>query len=139
MADSILTDTKKVLGIAADYAVFDVDILMHINTVFSTLNQLGIGPAEGFQVEDASATWADFIGTDPRLNSVKTYVYLRVRLLFDPPTTSFHIASMKEQVQEIEWRLNVKREGEEWVAPVPAAAVDPEVIIIPSNQAWYSE
>lgn len=115
--DSILTSTKKILGIDADYTAFDVDIIMHINTVFSVLNQLGIGPENGFVIEDATATWDTFLGADPLLNSVKTYVYLRVRLLFDPPTTSFLLAAMKEQYQELEWRLNVKREGESWTSP----------------------
>lgn len=110
MSDSILTNTKKVLGIEADYAAFDTDIVMHINSVFSTLNQLGIGPVDGFAIEDAEATWDSFLETDLRLNAVKTYMYLRVRLLFDPPSTSYHITSLKEQIQELEWRLNVQRE-----------------------------
>lgn len=110
MSDSILTSVKKILSIAADSTEFDVDVIMHINTAFSTLNQMGIGPDEGFEIEDAVLTWDDFLANDPRLNSVKTYISLRVRLLFDPPTTSYLIASMKEQVQELEWRLNVQRE-----------------------------
>jgi hypothetical protein len=93
--------------------------MMHINSVFVTLNQLGIGPENGFAIEDALPTWADFLGDDLRYNSVKTYVYLRVRLLFDPPATSFLISAMKEQVQELEWRLNVHREGESWTNPNP--------------------
>lgn len=120
MSDSILTSTKKILGIAEDYTAFDVDVLMHINTVFSTLNQLGIGPVDGFMIEDATPTWDTFVGTDPRLNSVKSYVYLRVRMLFDPPATSYLIAAMKEQYEELEWRLNVYREGTAWVDPNPA-------------------
>lgn len=127
MTESILTSTKKVLGIGEDYTAFDVDILMHINSVFSTINQLGIGPAEGFLVSDATATWADFLGTDLRLNSVKTYVYLRVRLLFDPPTTSYLIAALKEQFQELEWRLNVVREGDSWILPVSQLPIAPIV------------
>jgi hypothetical protein len=124
MTDSILNSTKKILGVATDYTVFDVDILTHINSVFSTLNQLGIGPEEGFAIEDESATWDAFLGDDLRLNNVKTYVYLRVRLLFDPPTTSFLIASLKEQVQELEWRMNVQREGDAWVDPDPPLVLD---------------
>jgi hypothetical protein len=119
MSDSILNTTKKILGIDPDYTAFDPDIMMHINSVFVTLNDLGIGPDEGFAIEDALATWQDFLGDDKRYNSVKTYVYLRVRFLFDPPATSFLIASMKEQVQELEWRLNVHREGESWTNPNP--------------------
>ena len=119
MTDSILNSIKKILGLDPDYTAFDLDILMHINTVFVTLNQLGIGPENGFAIEDAEANWVDFIGTDPRFNSVKTYVYLRVRMLFDPPTTSYLISAMKDQVQELEWRLNVQRESESWVDPNP--------------------
>lgn len=107
MSTSILTSTKKILGIEESYTVFDSDIVMHINSVFSTLTQLGVGPSYGFMIEDADAVWSDFLGDDPRLNPVKTYVYLRVRLLFDPPTTSFLIASYQEQIKELEWRLNV--------------------------------
>lgn len=119
MTNSILNSTKKVLGLDESYTVFDVDVLMHINSVFSTLNQLGLGPAAGFSIEDDVPTWSDFIGADDRLSSVKSLMYLKVRLLFDPPTTSFHIAAMKEQIQELEWRLNVVREDDEWVDPEP--------------------
>lgn len=124
MSDSILNTTKKILGIEEDYTAFDPDIIMHINSVFSTLYDLGIGPTDGFAIDDASATWDSFLNGDKRLNSVKTYVYLRVRLLFDPPTTSYLINSMKEQVQELEWRINTYREGTSWVDPTP---VSPEV------------
>lgn len=116
--DSILNGTKKILGVAEDYPAFDVDILTHINSVFTILQQLGIGPESGFFIEDADTTWSAFLGNDPLLNSVKTYVYLRVRILFDPPTTSFLLTSLKEQYQELEWRLNVKREGETWTDPL---------------------
>jgi hypothetical protein len=114
---SILDSTKKNLGIEADYTAFDVDILTHINTVFADLNQLGIGPDEGFAIEDAAPVWDDYLAGDANLNQVKTYMYLRVRLLFDPPATSYLINSLKEQQQALEWRLNVKREGEEWTDP----------------------
>lgn len=117
---SILSDVKKTLGIEADYTAFDVDILMHINTVFSTLNQLGIGPEAGFMIEDATPTWDDLLDDDLRLNSVKSYIYLRVRLLFDPPATSYLIEAMRKQVEEFEWRLNVYREETAWVDPDPA-------------------
>lgn len=120
MSDSsILRSTKKILGIDADYTAFDLDIMTHINSVFSILTQLGIGPVTGFMIEDDDDTWDAFLGDDPNLSSVKTYVYLRVRLLFDPPTTSYMITSMKEQIQELEFRLNVYREFTTWVAPIP--------------------
>jgi hypothetical protein len=117
---SILTSTKKILGIAEAYTDFDLDILTHINSVFSTLNQLGIGPVEGFMIEDAAATWDAFLGTDPRLNSVRSYMWLCVRMLFDPPTTSFHITALEAQKLEFEWRLNAYREETQWVDPTPA-------------------
>lgn len=107
MIDSILDTTKKSLGLGPEYDVFDPDIIMHINTVFVTLNQLGIGPPEGFMIEDDEATWNTFLGDDVRLNSVKTYMSLSVRMLFDPPATSFLMASYEKQIQQIEWRLSI--------------------------------
>lgn len=127
MSDSILLSTKKILGLEEDYTEFDVDILTHINSAFTTLQQLGIGPPEGFSIEDEDALWADFL-TDERLNSVKTYVYLRVRLLFDPPTTSYLIESLSKQAHELEWRLNVTREGDEWIPPPPKVVYEPLTI-----------
>lgn len=104
--DSILDTTKKVLGIAADYTPFDTDILMHINSVFSTLNQLAVGPDDTFFIEDNTAVWPDFIQGKNAINAVKSYMFLRVRLLFDPPATSFALDSMSKQIMELEWRLN---------------------------------
>lgn len=109
---SILNDIKKILGLPVDDESFDADVLMHINSTISTLHQLGIGPDEGFSVEDASPTWADYLNDDKRFNHVKTYIYLKVRYLFDPPTTSFHLNAMKEQIEELEWRINAVREGD---------------------------
>ena len=106
MTNSILISTKKILGIAADYTEFDLDVITHINSVFNTLHDLGVGPVEGFAIEDAIAEWGDFLGGDVKLNRVRSYVYLRVRLLFDPPTTSFAIQALNEQAKEMEWRLN---------------------------------
>lgn len=119
MTDSILDSTKKVLGLDPSYEAFDPDVLMHINSVFSTLHQLGLGPEAGFTISDNSATWDQFIGDMKHIESVKTYVYMRVRFIFDPPTTSFAIGAMKEQIQELEWRLNVVREGTEWETHLP--------------------
>lgn len=123
MAGSILTETKKVLGIEEDYTAFDPDITMHINSVFATLNQLGIGPEGGYAIVDKTDTWDAFIGTNVKYNSVKTYMYLKVRIFFDPPATSFGIEAIKKQADEFEWRLNVLREGTDWVPPddVPPA------------------
>jgi hypothetical protein len=130
MEQSILKSTKKILGIAEDYTVFDLDIITHINTAFSTLTQLGVGPTNGFMIEDDTAVWSDFITDYPssvyetptddlQYNSVKSYVFLRTRLLFDPPTTSYLIAAHEKQIQELEWRLNVHREETGWVDPNP--------------------
>jgi hypothetical protein len=130
MTDSILSSTKKVLGIAEDYTAFDADVLMHINSVFSTLHQLGIGPLAGFMIEDKDAVWSDFLLNDLRLNNIKTYMYLRVRMLFDPPATSFHIGAMKEQIQELEWRINIQREEEAWVDPDPDLIPSEEPLMI---------
>lgn len=121
---SILDSTKKALGVGFDYDVFDPDIIMHINSAFSTLEQLGIGPDGGFAITDDSATWDTFLGDDPRLNSVKTYVFLKVRYVFDPPATSFVLNAMKEQIQEHEWRLNVYRENTKWAAEPTVVTVD---------------
>lgn len=117
MSDSILLSTKKILGIEESYTVFDLDILTHINSVFTTLTQLGVGPETGFFIEDELATWDLFIAPWENLNAVKSYVYLRVRLLFDPPATSFHIAALENQVKELEWRLNVQVDTE--LVPTP--------------------
>lgn len=120
MNQSILSSIKKVLNLPADYTAFDEDVLLHINSVFSTLNQLGIGPEDGYMIEDATPTWDAFLGGDNRINSVKSYVFLRVRMLFDPPTTSFLLDAMNKQIQELEWRLNVRREEYAWIDPDPS-------------------
>ena len=123
---SILNSVKKILGIDEAYTAFDTDILMHINTVFSILQQVGIGPAQGFAIEDDTTEWSAYLGADLALSSVKTYVYLRVRMLFDPPTTSYLINAMNEQIHELEWRINVQREGVSWVDPNPVSL--PELV-----------
>ena len=114
MEESILTSTKNKLGLAAEYTAFDVDIIDDINGVLANLPQLGIGPAEGFMIEDATATWNDLV-TDGvpshHLNSVRSLVFLKVRLIFDSSTmTSYAIQAMERQIAEIEWRLNIARE-----------------------------
>lgn len=119
MEQNILISTKKILGISADYTVFDLDITTHINTAFSTLTQLGVGPAEGFMIETGEEVWQDFIDTDMQYNAVKSYVFLRVRQLFDPPSTSYLISAVERQIQELEWRLNVHREETGWTDPDP--------------------
>lgn len=119
MSTSILTDTKKLLGIVEGDTVFDLDIIMHINSVFSTLKQYGVGPDDGFEIEDDDPTWADFFGPNKAFNFVKSYVFLKVRLLFDPPTTSYLITACKEQAAEFEARISIEREQHEWINPNP--------------------
>ena len=119
MNPSILISVKKTLNLADDYTVFDQDVIMHINSVFSTINDLGVGPFNGFQIEDKLALWDTFLQGDLRMNDIKTYVYLRVRMLFDPPTTGYHVTAMQEQIKELEWRINVRRESEQWTDPNP--------------------
>lgn len=108
--ESILTSIKKLLGITEEYDHFDDDIIMHINTVLLNLQQLGIGPAEGFMIEDSSAEWEEFIGETSKLQAVKTYVYLKVKLLFDPPTSSAVLEAINRSIAELEWRLNIAAE-----------------------------
>lgn len=111
--ESILTSIKKLLGIAEEYTQFDADIIMHINSVFMTLTQLGVGPSEGFYIEDESAEWMDFIPDLNKLQAVKTYIFLKVKLVFDPASVgSSTLAAYERQITELEWRLNVIAESE---------------------------
>lgn len=105
--DSILLSIKKLLGIQSDYDYFDPDILMCINSVFAILTQLGVGPEGGFSIADENITWKDFLGTDPKMEMVKTYTYLRVKLLFDPPNSGVLHEAVERQISELEWRLGV--------------------------------
>lgn len=109
--ESILTSIKKLLGPGEDYDHFDADIILHINSTFSVLNQLGVGPSEGFRITDSTEIWTDYIPDDPvLLEMVKSYMYLKVKLLFDPPTSSAVLASMERQADTLEWRLNKEAE-----------------------------
>ena len=103
--ESILTSIKKLLGVPATDTSFDQDIIMHINTVLMILNQMGVG-AEGFYIEDETSIWTDFISDMKKVQGVKTYVYLKVRLIFDPPSSSAVIESINRSISELEWRLN---------------------------------
>lgn len=105
--ESILTSIKKMLGITADYTHFDEDIIMHINSVFMILNQLGVGPSDGFYIEDYTTVWADYIDDPSRLQMIKSYMYMKVKLLFDPPASSTVMKCIEDQIREFEWRLNV--------------------------------
>ena len=106
--DSILTSIKKVLGIYEEDTSFDIDIIMHINTTIMVLRQMGIGPSEGFSVTNSYDTWSDYLSDISLLESVKTYIALKVRLIFDPPASSAIIEAMNRTISELEWRLNVQ-------------------------------
>lgn len=111
--DSILTSIKKLLLIAADYKQFDNDIIMHINSAFMTLTQLGVGPSEGFSIEDDSAEWTDFVEDITKIQAIKSYIFLKVKLLFDPGSIgSSTLAAYERQIQEFEWRLNMVAESD---------------------------
>ena len=112
MDESILTSIKKLLGIPEDYEHFDQDIIIHINSVFMILNKLGVGPTEEFTITDKTAVWSDFISDNKKFESVKTYVYMKVRLLFDPPLSSAVMDCINKVINELEWRLNVAAESE---------------------------
>lgn len=105
--DSILNSIKKLLGITAEQTDFDKDLVMHINTVFSILTQLGVGPDEGFSITDDSDIWADFIQDYARLELIKTYIYMKVRLMFDPPLSTAVMDSINKNISELEWRISV--------------------------------
>lgn len=109
--ESILTSVKKMLGIAEDYEHFDADIIMHINSAFTVLSQLGVGPVDGFSIQDKTTTWDEYIPNQKNLNSVKSYLFLKVRLLFDPPTSSSVMDCMNRSISEYEWRLNAEVES----------------------------
>ena len=105
--ESILTSIKKLLGITEDYEHFDGELMIHINSVFAVLNQLGVGPNAGFVIADKSFVWKDFLNDDKTLEFVKTFVYLKVRLLFDPPQSAAVIEAINRQASEYEWRILV--------------------------------
>ena len=105
--ESILTSIKKLLGIAEEYTHFDADLIMHINSVLSILTQIGVGPAEGFSIEDKEDTWTDFIPESQKLEFVKSYVYMKVKLLFDPPISSAAIESINRLTSELECRIQM--------------------------------
>lgn len=109
--DSILTSIKKLLGISEEYTHFDADLIMHINSVFLILTQIGVGPSEGFSISDETAKWTDFIQDSIRLGAVKSFMYLKVKLLFDPPSSSSVIESTNKLISELEWRLTIASES----------------------------
>ena len=108
MEESILLTIKKMIGPSIAYPAFDTDLIVNINTALTVLNQLGIGPEEGFRITGEGETWYDLIGDAKNLDAVKTYIYLKVRMAFDPPTTGALTDAFKEMIKEYEWRLNVQ-------------------------------
>lgn len=110
--DSILTSIKKLLGPEEEYDYFDTDIIVHINSALMVLTQLGVGPSTGFVITDKSAVWTDFVPDINRLAAIKTYVYLKVKLVFDPPQSAAAIESTNKMISELEWRINVAAETE---------------------------
>lgn len=123
MIDSILTSIKKNLGVDEGYTAFDHDITLYINSAFTTLAQLGVGPEGGFVIQDASKKWSDYIPADNLMyESVKNFITISVKLILDPPPTSFAIASLERQRDEIGWRLKTQAEEERWKAANPSAS-----------------
>lgn len=106
MSTSILNDVKHTLALLPEQTAFDIDIIMHINSAISTLTQLGVGPVEGYMITGPNNLWGEF-ANDPRLNAVKSYIFLKVKLVFDPPGTGFVLSSIERQIQELEYRINV--------------------------------
>lgn len=112
MDNSILLDIKKLLGLTSEYDVFDTDIIININSIFMVLNQLGVGPERPYMISGDSEQWSDFTDDISFVSAVKTYIYLRVKLIFDPPSSSFVIESINKQIAELEWRLKSQKEVE---------------------------
>lgn len=108
--ESILTSIKSLLGVQADYTHFDDQIIMHINSAFMTLNQIGVGHETCFKITGSTETWTDFLGDSADFEAVKTYIYLKVRLVFDPPAGSL-LEAMNKVANELEWRLNTQAEN----------------------------
>lgn len=109
--DSILTYVKKMLGIEEEYTHFDPELIGHINSVFTILTQLGVGPSNGYSITDSSSKWTDFISDLSKLEAVKTYVAMKVRLIWDPPTSNSATMSLERLISEFEWRLHFEVDG----------------------------
>lgn len=109
--DSILTSIKKMLGMEEEYEHFDPELIIFINSTLAIVAQLGVGPAEGFIIKDKTAVWTDLAPESLALEMAKTYIYAKVKLKFDPPTTGSHVEALKETIREFEWRANVAAES----------------------------
>lgn len=128
MGVSILNSIKQQLGIEESDTAFDMDITMLINSALANLHQLGIGPLNGFRIQDASAQWDHFMGDDPRLNMVQPFVFMRVRRVFDPPTTAHMLAALKDEIEELTWRIEVSRHPLPPSVPINQPANGPAAI-----------
>lgn len=119
--DSILDSIKQALGLEKDYTFFDVDIIMGINSALATLRQIGVEGGTITSIEDSSSTWEEFLGREYDFEAVKSYVYLKTRLFFDPPTMGALIESTNKLISELEWRIMVNSDPK----PEVAASVEP--------------
>ena len=126
MEQNILVSTKKILGIGPDDDSFDLDVMTHINNAFSNLHDIGVGPTDGFVLDSGEEEWGDFLDSTEKvkLSKVKTVVFVKTRLAFDPPNSGFLLDALEKQLREAEWRLNVNRESEEWIDPDPVGDED---------------
>lgn len=111
MEASVLETTKQLLGISPECDAFDESIRMDINTVLMILNDLGVGPEKAFALKTGKELWSEFTDDEVLAEQLKTYLYLKVRLMFDPPSTSFVIDAISKNIQEIEWRLNARSQN----------------------------
>lgn len=107
MDNSILNNIKKLLGFDPEYTAFDTDIIIHINSVFSIMHQIGAAPPDGFMITDATATWDDFLEGKQNVEFIKSYIFLRVKIVFDPPANSFGLDALNKVIDEMTWRLNI--------------------------------
>lgn len=135
--ESILTSTKKLVGLAEDYTAFDMDVTIFINACLGTLNQLGVGPDGGIQITDATDTWDLLAASIPLTELCQSYVYLKVRMLFDPPLQRFPIQAMEEQLAEMEWRIHAMVDDAEAIPVVePTRPVQPGPD--PNEEEWWA-
>ena len=110
--DRVLTSIKKLLGITEEYDQFDQDLIIHINAVLMVLTQIGVGPSNGMIINDSSTTWNDILSDTSNIEAVKTYVYLKVKMIFDPPSSSSVADAMNRSINEYEWRLNINADSQ---------------------------
>lgn len=126
MTESILDSIKGLCNMEPDYTEFDKEMVLYINSELAVLNQIGIGPAAGLQIEDSIAVWDDLLEGEMRLNMVKTYMGLKVRLVFDPPQTGPLTAAIEKQADMLLWRIRELREEKSWTAPPVTVVSSPD-------------